>query len=330
MKYSSAIRKLIGKAAKDRPILNNLHFIDSEIRACNLEQELVIYTGKQTQEPFLLPFEQYDKFSSLHPEHTIVTDGRIASLQAGKAKMKIPAFPADDFPVHPEFDNQEIEHIALPALADQLKRMLLFSNKEEDRYGLNSVLIENGHIVSTDQVVLRHETLPLQGRTILPEKACQVLIELAKEWKEDISVFHDEGRSVFFCADFRLVTRQNDAQFPKYLPALESFSETHLQADKEGLQKALRSLDLVACPDHYKARLSRGAFQMETQIGEMNYSLFDPEEELPGIGLNIQYLKDYLKVLDKKEVFRLGIFGTKEPCVLHDDKGELFISPVAV
>lgn len=334
MKYSTIINKIVSKNGGSRPILSNARILDGRLHFTDMEIGLILTSPNLDicGDDFCVPAHQLAKLMDSKGFLQGRVEERTLSLWAGKAKFKLPSYSTEVFPDIPmpsRIDNKRVE--LHDDFMEALKRASTCANKDKSRYGLNSIKLDfnNGVAVATDQVRLSAQKMQtIAGESpIIPMKAFELLKALPIP-----SCIQFESDSLYFLHDdYILVTKLVEAQYPQYMSAIATYSkrDVEIRLDKCILNDALKDLDLMACENAYNCKLENSTISISTPLGEASYD-FDRIEHVTN-GINIQFLKDYVKTLDKAECFTLGLSNEpKKPITLKNDNGVVFFSPCAI
>lgn len=343
--------KSITCKSNNRPALQNVRLSSEKVEINNLEFSLQLFGNYpiQSDSDFLIPQTQFFKLAeSLNYIHH---ENKQAIIGKGKSTFKFPAYNTHDYPDTPnsiDMDNLEfvticnLEDIAVPFI-DAAQ----FANKDKNRYCLNSVKIDfkNGLMIGTDQVQLRATRFTKSDKVesaILPSSLAPMLKALNDIYgNHQITIDCSKTSFVISSAQFRIVSRQVEAQFPNYLSAMDNFKGDGQIIGLKALETGLKDIDLVLCENAMNAKIESNLYNLtisaSTPIGEASHEIAVDKanttlEQEQYCGFNPNMLKNYLRTVKPYKLTNCEIVITspKKPVIIRDDKGFLFMSPVAV
>jgi DNA polymerase-3 subunit beta len=260
---------------------------------------------------------------------SIEQTGESLTIEAGRATLRLPTKPPEDFPSDPRDKLLTIFTLAATTLRELIERTKVAISQDETRYYLKGIFFnvrgETLRAVSTDGHRLAMLKAPLPAGAellptcydigqrpgfILPRKTCLELLPLLKGLDGRVSVQFFTGKSsrvVFSGQNWEVASKVIDGAYPDYARVIPS--------DGDAL-----TFDVVAFGD-VLARVSaiqskgRSAFKMELAQSSLTVSAFDAENgaasetmdaswagQAMEIGFNAGYFRDMLAQMTGPEM----------------------------
>jgi DNA polymerase-3 subunit beta len=282
---------------------------------------------------------------------TLRVDGDAAEVNAGRSKFKLLGLPAEDFPRLPDAAGVEYFELDAEAVVRMVDRTAFSISSDETRPHINGALFQGDgkvlRMVTTDG----HRLSKVEFKTeesgfynfsmVVPNKAIIEIRRLLDEGQGPVSLGSHEG-SIFvrreievekgsegsapLTAEFVLVSKLIEAEFPPYDQVIPKSKDRSVVVSRVPLLEALRRVSVVSSERTLgvKFQLSEGALEISTDnpaVGEGS-ELIDVgyEGEDLAIGFNARYFIDALGVLDDEDV-TLELSGTLDPVVVKDTSG---------
>jgi DNA polymerase-3 subunit beta len=282
---------------------------------------------------------------------TIVSEAETVVIKSGRSKFKLLGLPAEDYPRLPDVKGVDFFELdaALPARMIDLTSFSI--SHDETRPHLNGALFEgdgkilrmvttDGHRLSKAEFKIE-ESVFFNFSMVLPVKAVPEIKHLLEDGMGTVSVATKDG-SVFLrrvievdkgedggpgqTAEFLLVSKLIDAEFPPYDQVIPKQQERKVIATRLNLLEALKRVSVLSSERTVgvKLQLSEGALAVTTDnpsVGE-GQEIIDVAYEggEVEIGFNARYFIDALAVLDDEEL-HLELSGNLDPAVIRDASG---------
>src|SRR5215203_5367646 len=260
---------------------------------------------------------------------TLVHDSSegLVSLSARENEYRIRAYPAEDFPQLPKFDEAGAFKVGGEALVETVEKVSRSYSKDETRPVLMGILISfeesRVRMVTTDSYRLSIKetefTTTFEGskEAIIPARAMQEVSRIfSASEEEQVEAVLTENQALFRIGDVLFGTRLIEGNFPEYKRLLPTAFEREISVSREDLVETLRRVSLFTQrqtpPVPVSLSFSEGAVEVAVSNGEVG----EAREKLPAtseddfhISFNPSYLLDGVSVVDSEKV----LFKLNEP-----------------
>src|SRR5215203_1291802 len=303
------------------------------VRLSAMDMELSIQTSTpaevEEQGRVVIPARIFnDVVRSLSKEDlTLVYESSqgVVRLSARENEYRIRAYPAEDFPQLPKFDEAEAFKVGGEALVETVEKVSRSYSKDETRAVLTGILISfeesRVRMVTTDSYRLSLKETKLvttfdgSREAIIPARAMQEVSRIfSASDEEQVEVVLSENQALFRIGDVLLGTRLIEGNFPEYKRLLPTTFEREISVSREDLVETLRRVSLFTQrqtpPVPVSLSFSEGAVEVAVSNGEVG----EARERLPAtsegdfhISFNPSYLLDGVSVVDSEKVlFKLN------------------------
>lgn len=324
------------------PVINNL-LLEIEgtslsMTATDLEVELttrVELSGSASDGKFTIPAKKFLDICRTLADDSVITvqfEGDRALVRAERSKFNLATLPASDYPNLMDWKAEvdfNIEQATLSRLIDATQ----FSMANQDaRYFLNGMKFEtegnllrtvatDGHRLAVCTMALNSELLT--HSVIVPRKAVQELSRLLSG-NEGIARFEIGMNNLRVSLNNIVFTSKLiDGTFPDYRRVLPRNADRILEADTEGLKRALVRAAILSNERFRGVRLSLSnnllkitANNPEQEEAEEIIDVFYDNVEME-VGFNVSYLLDVLNALKCQRV-RLSLVDSASSCLIED------------
>lgn len=247
-----------------------------------------------------------------------IAEGDWVEIGYDRSRFKVAALARGNFPEIGEAEGQLIQLDA--AMARRMIGSCVFAiTQEESRYTLSGALAvitpSSLSLITTDGhrlvVVQREVELDIgqeELRVLIPKKALVELMKLLGEADGNIEFRNGERRISFKMGRRLLISRILSGEFPNYKMVIPQGNDLDVQLDTSGLTAALRRVAVVADQETRAVELSldegRVKFACENSNGERAAEAMETAYEGTPvvIGFNVDYLLDFVNVLDTAQV----------------------------
>jgi DNA polymerase III subunit beta len=252
----------------------------------------------------------------LAPLSLKVQDNTWVVLRCGGVSYKLVGLAAEDFPAVVPTASPAWVALDAKTLKEMLGRTAFAMSHDESRYALNGVLLvlQPGRlrVVATDghRLALASRALPNGAGTatgIVPRKAVQEVMRVLGAG-EEVQVALVENQFILRMANFLLVARLIEGQFPNYEQVVPKGHPCRLAVSRSALAAALRRVSVLSeeRTKPVKLLLSPGCLKLSAsnpELGEAEESLaVDYAGEELAIGFNSRYVLDALGAIETDEV----------------------------
>jgi DNA polymerase III subunit beta len=305
------------------------------VRLSATDMELSIQTSSpaeiEEQGRVVIPARIFnDVVRSLSKEDlTLVHDSSegVVRLSARENEYRIRAYPAEDFPQLPKFDEAGAFKVGGEALVETVEKVSRSYSRDETRPVLTGILISfeesRVRMVTTDSYRLSIKETELvttfdgSREAIIPARAMQEVSRIfASSDEEQVEVVLSENQALFRIGDELLGTRLIEGNFPEYKRLLPTTFEREISVSREDLTETLRRVSFFTQrqtpPVPVSLAFSEGAVEVTVRNGEVG----EAHERLPAtsedefhILFNPSYLLDGVSAVDSEKV----LFKLNEP-----------------
>ncbi len=248
-------------------------------------------------------------------------------LSARENEYRIRAYPAEDFPQLPKFDEAEAFKVGGEALVETVEKVSRSYSRDETRPVLTGILISfeesRVRMVTTDSYRLSIKETELvttfdgSREAIIPARAMQEVSRIfSSSDEEQVEVVLSENQALFRIGDVLLGTRLIEGNFPEYKNLLPTTFEREISVSREELIETLRRVSFFTQrqtpPVPVSLAFSKGAVEVTVRNGEVG----EARERLPAtsedefhILFNPNYLLDGVSAVNSEKV----LFKLNEP-----------------
>ena len=269
--------------------------------------------------------------------------GTRLEIRAGRSFYRLPALPAEDFPLLPAFDARGHAELASADLRRLIDQVAFSISSDDNRYGLNGAHVEevgpgrvrfvatDGHRLSVAEASFEGD-LALPARMLFPRKALTVLAKLLDGSAERVALSFGENAVQVARDGQRLWFRLLDGEFPDYKAVLPQNSRHAATCTRDGLSAAIRRVSVLA---HDRGRPVRFAFgdgelTMESRSADRGEVTERVAIELEGqpidVGFNIRYIQEILAAMPAEHI-RIELSEALGPARISgvDDDSAFFV-----
>jgi len=284
-------------------------------------------------------------------EITIQTENETVTVTGGRSKFKLLGLSSEDFPKLPEIEEVNFFEVDSLLVCKMIDRTSFSISSDETRPHINGGLFQGDgkilRMVTTDG----HRLSKVEYKTdsggfynfhmVIPNKGIIEIKKLLEEGEGPAFIGSMEG-SLFLkkevevekavdgeppqMADFVLVSKLIDAEFPPYDQVIPNSFEKDIVVLRQPIFEALKRVSVVSSERTLGVKFvfSEGALEILTDnpsVGEgselvdINYS----SEEM-AIGFNARYFIEVLSVLNEEEI-HLELSGPLDPVVVKSSDG---------
>ena len=307
------------------PILVNL-LIEArpggiEIRATDLDLSITSFCDAEVLEPgaLCLPAKKLFEIVRALPEAEVELkrgEKEQVTLTCERSRFRLNGVATENFP---EIKTIPDGAVSLPAqiFRTLIGRTIFASSTEESRFTLNGAKLEMGEegirVVATDghRLAFIEKKMPVTGQALdllIPKKALAELARLSAEADDQLEVAYHQNLLFFRFGNRVLTSRTLTGQFPNYEMVLPKENHHRFVVESSRLAGALRRISLVADDRSHaiKVELLKDLLQITATTAEVGDGVEQLAVEYDGpeisIGFNVQYLLDFLAVINEGDV----------------------------
>ncbi|ODS32889.1 MAG: DNA polymerase III beta subunit [Candidatus Scalindua rubra] len=272
-------------------------------------------------------------------EHMEITGDDLKCVMKGKDNyFKILCSDKKEFPVIPQFVNEDYVKVDKTVLIDMMKKTAFIILGERARYGSNGVFLDidgnQAKMVANDGRRLAEVKRKIDNPSgmakncIIPIKGILQMQRVMSDQDGVVKVRIEEKRILVKTKSSTVCSQLIEGQYPKYEEVIPSNLDKKAILDKQIFSSAVRR-GAVMTTDEYKLlkfKFSGKTLELECispDVGESKVVV--PVEYAGGeleIGLNPEFILDFLKTVDTDEIkFELkdqstaGVFKTAGGCI---------------
>ncbi len=301
-----------------------------------------------------IPAKTFSDFVKTLPDNQEIKisteEGMKMEVKSGKTRCVLLGLPKEDFPVLPEFPEENAVVMEAKVLLEMIRKTSFAASTDETRYILNGVyfMLDKGtaRMVATDGRRLAFMARPVTEKktnvaVIIPSKAIREVERLLITeglGVDTVKVSVTENQVAFKVGDTVIISRLIDGHFPNYDQVIPKSADIRVQLASKDLltmtqRAALGSGDRGGA---VKFSLEKGRLRaLGTAQGRV-----EVEDELPvdyaganlEIAFNPQFVQDVLKNIDSSQVW-LELTTSLNPGVIRpvgDDQMLSVIMPMRV
>ena len=305
------------------------------VRLSAMDMELSIQTSSPAEVEekgrVIIPARIFnDVVRSLSKEDlTLVHDSSegVVRLSVRENEYRMRAYPAEDFPQLPKFDEARAFKVGGEELVETVDKVSRSYSRDETRPVLTGILISfeesRVRMVTTDSYRLSLKETELvttfdgSREAIIPARAMQEVSRIfSSSDEEQVEVVLSENQALFRIGDVLFGTRLIEGNFPEYKNLLPTTFEREISVSREELIETLRRVSFFTQrqtpPVPVNLDFSEGAVEVTVRNGEVG----EARERLPAtsedefhILFNPSYLLDGVSAVDSEKV----LFKLNEP-----------------
>jgi DNA polymerase-3 subunit beta len=263
-------------------------------------------------------------------------DNHYLGVTCERSKFRLVAQPAEDFPTVPKVEAKKGVSFPLDLWKRLTRKVLYAVSAEETRFQLMGVLLKDKgkefELVATDGHRLALINFPKEDakatlpNVLIPKKALAEILKMDGGSEARVEIRHSENHLLFTVGNRQLIARLLDVNFPDYEKILSKSNDRSATVATGACQAAIRRVAL------FSSERSRGVkltFEKDLltvasasqELGEGTETLDASfEGETLSIGLNAQYLLDFLEEAEAQNV-RLDLKDENTQCLCQPEGG---------
>jgi DNA polymerase-3 subunit beta len=294
------------------PILDNFLFKlgkkELKITASDLETTLIttIQLENVTDEgsiaiPARILTDTLKEFPDQPLTFDINSDTFGVTITTENGKYNIVGQNGDDFPQLPTIKADQKNSIQLPAnvLLSGITKTLFATADDELRPVMNGIYIElfadNMTFVASDaHKLVRYKRLDVKAENeasfILPKKPASLLKTILPKEQNDVLLEFDDKNAFFTLAEYKLVSRLVEGNYPSYNSVIPTNNPNKLTIDRLELFNALKRVALFSNQASNLVKLELKGNQLNVSAQDIDFSISANER------LNCQYEGDDMEI----------------------------------
>jgi DNA polymerase III beta subunit len=310
-----------------KPILQNIKIVAKdnilELSTTNLESS-VSYTIDSVEviEPGVIVCPEI-KVASIVKEWTennieIAEKDKVCLITGKGSYFKILGIDPEEFPVIPQFVDEDCIEIDKATLTDMIRKTAFILSGEKARYGSSGVFLDvNGNqakMVTNDgrrlAEIKRKVDNPgnLKKNCIIPIKGILQMLRIISEHDDIIKIRIEERRIFVKTKNSTLCSQLIEGQYPEYEEVIPSNLDKKVILDKHIFSSAVRRGAVMTTEEYklLKFKISNNLLELKCTSPDVGEAKIEESIEYSGeeleIGLNPDYILDFLKVVDTDKV----------------------------
>ena len=258
-------------------------------------------------------------------------------VKSGRARFRLPGFPAEEFPQLPAFDGKGSAKIAEGTLRRLVECTHFAVATDDVRYGLNGVHLESvdgedgprvrfvatdGHRLASAQASYEGD-LVITPRTLIPRKALSVMRKLLEGGDQQVELSFGDGAIRLSRPGQTFWFRLLDGEFPDYNAVVPREHKMRARVVRDGFSSTLRRVMILVADRARAVRFGFGDAELEIEVhnvdrGEVKEQLpVEIEGEAMTVGFNARFLQEVLGVL-RGDAVVMESSNPLAPCLVRD------------
>ncbi|MFA6190475.1 MAG: DNA polymerase III subunit beta [Candidatus Staskawiczbacteria bacterium] len=342
----SVVEKIVGKNSS-LPILDNV-LIDTEdnflsLSSTDLETavKLWILTKIVKKGKVVIPAKFFSNFVSLLPNEkvTLEESGQGLKIECKSFKNHIQGFNPEEFPLIPEFKNEEFLEVNNNKFCQGLAQIVDIASPSQSRpeiAGIYFIFSKNYiKIVATDSFRLAEKNIVLEDSIkrdisfILPQKPARELINILSEKEGNIKMYFSSSQAMFELPmkdsprpQMQIISRLIEGEYPNYEEIIPKKFKTHVVIKRDEFLNQIKAASLFSgkvneikikiIPQNKEIEISA----QDADIGESKSTISAKiEGEEMEASFNYKFLSDGLLNIKSSEV-TFDLSKEDGPCIL--------------
>ncbi|HEX8370240.1 MAG TPA: DNA polymerase III subunit beta [Pyrinomonadaceae bacterium] len=235
-------------------------------------------------------------------------------VTCAKSNFRLAGVSKENFPEVPNFKSAPLKlsakvfnqfiHLTGFAITQEQSRFTLSGAKFMVGDGAIKMVTTDGHRLA---YIEKKETLEGSMDALIPKKALNELVKIARDDSGDISFGEDTNHIYFEVGGRLLITRKLTGTFPNYEMVIPKNNDKTVTFDAEEMKSAIRRVSLMADERTRSVKLTIRDNEIEigaqsSEEGEANEAIAaEYTGEEVQIGFNSQYVQDFLNVIGSNE-----------------------------
>lgn len=249
-------------------------------------------------------------------------------------KFQVPGFPAEDYPIAKEPNDNLSITFSPDVLLEGINRTLYATGDEELRPVMNGIFFDlktNGaNLVASDSYKLvcytRSDVKSSEDASfILPKKPANILRNLLVKMEDDVTISFDKTNAFFNFGSYRMTCRLVEGNYPAYRSVIPQNNPNNIIADRIELMNAVRRISVCANQATNLIRLLFSANQIFVSAQDVEFRIAAQER------ISCQYDGPAIE-MGFKSVFLAEILanlpGTEVNIALSDPSRVGLITPI--
>ena len=272
------------------------------------------------------------------PEYKVI-------LSCGKIVFKIMGLPKDEFPIIPDFKEENSFELPAQLFKEMIQKTIFAISTDETRYILTGVLLQtsggNVEMIATDGRRLAYCNGGKMGKVgkskldvIVPAKALREANRLIGEKGESdkamVKIELTENQISMKLDSTILVSRLVEGKFPNYKQVIPKETSLSVTLDTQKLLDSVKRISLLAPEraESIKFELAKDKLVMSSMAQGLGEAREEVEIEYKGANFetayNPKYMLDVLKIISSEQV-RIELTNPMSPGVIKPSNEEEYL-----
>jgi len=310
-----------------KPILQNIKIVAKddtlELSTTDLEVSVSYIVGSvEVIEPGVIVCPEI-KIASIIKEWTeecieIAEKNKVCSITRKDSYFKILCTDPEEFPAIPQFVDEDYIEADKATLTDMIRKTAFILSGEKAKYGSSGIFLDvsgnQAKMVANDgrrlAEIKRKVNNPgdLKENCIVPIKGILQVLRILSD-HDDIAKIRIEKRRIFVkTKNSTLCSQLIEGQYPEYEEVIPSNLDKKVTLDKDIFSSAVRRGAVMTTPEYklLKFKISNNLLELKCISPDVGEAKIEEPIEYSGeeleIGLNPDYILDFLKVVDTDKV----------------------------
>lgn len=251
-------------------------------------------------------------------EVEISEENRICKIAGSKEFFKVLCADPEDFPAMPEFEEEDYIEMDSSFLAEMIRRTSFIILAERLKYGSKGVFLDvdekvlkmvanDGRRLSEVKKKINNQA-GVKRRCIIPIKGISQILRILQEQGDIIKVKLNEKRILVKNGNTVLCSQLIEGQYPEYEDVIPKDLDKKVILNKDIFASAIRRCAIMTTEEYklLKFKISNDLLEVECNSPDVGESKVEIPVEYSGeeieIGLNPDYILDFMKVIDTEKV----------------------------
>ncbi len=317
----------IASGSTIKPILQNVKITAKnntlELSTTDLEVSIsYVVDSVEVREPGTIVCPEA-KISSIVKEWSennieIAEENRICSITGKGSYFKILCAEPEEFPVIPQFVNEDCIEIDRATLTDMVRKTAFILSGEKTKHGSNGVFLgvnsNQARMVTNDgrrlAEIKRKVDNPkrLMARCIIPIKGILQVSRMLSDHDEIVKMRIEERRIFVRTERSTLCSQLIEGQYPEYEEVIPTNLDKRVNLDKNTFSSAVRRGSVMTTEEYklLRFKILENLLELRCTSPDVGEAKVEMPIEYSGegleIGLNPDYILDFIRVVDTDNV----------------------------
>jgi DNA polymerase III subunit beta len=248
----------------------------------------------------------------------IAEENKVCSIAGKGSEFKILCTSPEEFPAMPEFVEENYVEVDKSTLTDMISKTAFILTGEKSKYGSSGVYLningDQAKMVANDgrrlAEIKRKVNNPgnVKESCIIPTKGALQLLRILSEQENTAKIKIEERRIFVKTKKATWCSQLIEGQYPEYEEVIPKKLEKKIILDKQMFLSAVRRGSVMTTEEYklLKFKISNNLLELKCTSPDVGEAKVEMSIEYSGeeieIGLNPDYILDFLKVVDVDKV----------------------------